>query len=594
MTKENIANIIDGQNLFDSTEITEGLRGNVSDLKVDNGATGWFLTNPIMVRPGDNIIINWYVATPYYGHLWLDKDMNIISGTLVNQNNQSFIVPSNAAYIRITGPTTAIQTGKIEYKQTNRLLMWTIRDLVQLMLDKVVNLFNPSKATDGFFMSAYSSGQGINPYFYITDFIPVMPGSLLHVNQTIVSTKGHVWYDQNKNFISASAGNATLYTVPANAYYVRATGLLSAKADMYIYNTPILSTIIERMQLNEYARYAIHPQGTLTNGLSYAAFPGCVFYNGELVAGFRVSAGHTTPTDETQWGGIVIYTRSADGVWTYRTMLTTAGTTIGGELRDPHFTVTRDGKKLLMSGFTTYTDQNKHDNYIIQLNADFTIASYYVENLATAYMWGGVLETPTGYFLHMAYNGSGTYLKRSTATFDGDVSNLGFSNAATFTVQNQQLSEATLGYHNGKLYMIARNDASATAQSYMAFTQNVEGTDGWSSLAPIGIALHAPTLLPVSNGNYLVFAGAYMDHYTSASDRLRYPIIGLIDTATGEVVCYGKIDSDVIGYSGYCGLVKYSGDEYGLVYYEDKGFTSVYYRKVNIRQVCPAIQYLDY
>ena len=580
------------RNLFDPSKVTEGFRGVVSDTPQHLEAqSGWFITDYLSVEPNDTIEINWWSSAPYYGHIWYDQELNPIGGTVVNQANMSMVVPQGASFVRLSGQTTAFSNGFIKYRKRVTGNSWKLSSIDSINLQSFVNLFDSAKAIDGYAFSRYGSGEIVAANNFITDFIPVMPKSTVFINQQTSNNYGHAWFDRNKNYLSVSVGTSNNFTVPDNAYFMVATGTIATKSTLIIRNTPIIKTIIEREQPNEYARYTLHSHGELEEGFNYAAFPGACFFNGNLVAGYRIAPQHTT-TDT--YGGVVLHTRTPDGIWSKVAYITNAGTTIKGELRDPHLNVTKDGKTLLLSGFTTYTENGteKHDNYIIKLNANFEIVNYYCETAASAWLWGGILETPTGYFLYMSYSSAGCWVNRSTAPFSGDASELSFTQVMSAAVQGQQLSEATLGYFGNRLYMLARNDNLQTMSGYIASTTNLEGTDGWSERTQIGINLHAPVLLPVCGGKYLVFAGAYLDHYTSDADRLRYPTIGLINPDTGTVICHAIVDKDVIGYSGYCGLVYYGGDEFGIVYYEDKGFTAVYYKRVNLRAYCPEMQYM--
>lgn len=588
-----VENLDTDRNLLDLSKVTEGFRGVVSDTPQRlEAASGWFITDYLSVEPNDTIEINWWVATPYYGHIWYDSELKPIGGTLVTEANMTMTVPQNAAFVRLSGNTTALANGIIKYTKRVKENSWEVSALKVLNLPSFVNLFDASKAKDGYAISAYGSGELAAANNFVTDFIPVMPNSTVFINQQTPNNYGHAWFDRNKNYLSVSVGTNNVYTVPENAHFMVATGVTATKSTLSIQNAPIIKTILENEQPNEYARYTLHSHGEIEEGFKYAAFPSACFFNGDLVAAYRIAPGHTTGVT---YGGVVIYTRTPDSIWNKVAYITNSGTNIKGELRDPHLNVTKDGKTLLLSGFTTYTENGteKHDNYIIKLNTNFEIVNYYCETAASAWLWGGILETPTGYFLFMSYSSTGCWVNRSTAAFSGNASELSFTQVMSVAVQGQQLSEATLGYFGNKLYMLARNDVLQTMSAYIASTTNLEGTDGWSERTQIGINLHAPVLLPVCGGKYLVFAGAYLDHYTSDADGLRYPTIGLIDPETGNTICHAIVDKDVIGYSGYCGLVYYGGDEFGIVYYEDKGFTAVYYKRVNLRAYCPEMQYIE-
>ena len=581
-------NLIESENIFDSSKITTGIRGDVSTPSIVAGSD-WFMTDYIPTYQGDVIMTNWNDGSLYYGHIWFDKNKNIISGEASTKNR--YVSPAGSAFVRLTSKTSNLSTAKVEIINEVKNTFWNVARLSEIDTHDLIDVFDPSTVKTGYKLSMYSMVEILSADNYISDYMPVLSGTYVYVSQAPAIVAGHAFYDKSYKFISTHAVSKNVYQVPANACYMKITGVNSTKSDMHVYSISVIKNIIKKDNRNECIRFPLHNMGQIEEGFTYAAFPGATYFNGKIVAAYRIAPEHYTKADE--YGGLAIFEKDNESEWKKVAYITEQGTNIIGELRDPHLSVSRDGNTLFLSGFTGYYVNNvlKQSNYIIILNSNYEITDYYYDNDSEIRMWGNVLETPEGYLLHGAYKfvegaESYSYILRSTTKFEGTVSGLTFEVVKSYEDDTKALSELDLGYHNNKLCCIIRSES---AESIASKTANLEGTSGWEEPTTIGITLHAPVLIPMCTGKYMVFAGAECDNGQTPK---RWPVIGLLDTETMKVVCCGKVDKKINGYSGYCGIVPLGGNEYMDVYYEDYGGTAVYAKKVNLRMICPSMQYI--
>lgn len=370
--------------------------------------------------------------------------------------------------------------------------------------------------------------------------------------------------------------------------------------------------VIPIVDNNPYAKHVLKRPGALSaSGFAHQGFPDVAWCNGNRVLVSRVSASHYTPTNSDEWGGLEIDTISPGGDVTYIKTLTAADIPgLQGELRDCYIYTTRYG--LLMCGWTTYYSGGSaaHDGFLAQLSArSFAVIDSIVNPVTpsisgtdvTLSFTGKPLLTPTGHIIATAYRAGRIWIVRSDDVFDGtNLSEMTYT--ATRLIDNEESTdgnEASLGYNNNTLYLLARNSTSRLA-SCLYRTDNLEGTDGWEVLyeydrATDGIdtVIHSPRLLPHTSTPYLIFAGA---NYRSASKR--NAVLGYIDlSGTPEdkrLPVLGILDS-TLNYGGYTGITSFSGEEFDVAYYQDGKDTTaatalesgLYYRRVSTRMFFP-------
>lgn len=342
---------------------------------------------------------------------------------------------------------------------------------------------------------------------------------------------------------------------------------------------------------NPYSRYTLKEYGKTIDGFSHTAFPNVALFAGKEVVSYAASQLHTTPVDPSNWGGVMIDTRAQDGTWEHVGLIDTTSVGVSGEFRGTDLCVSRDGKTLFLSGFTTYrnvSDPNTdlHDNYILKLNSNFEVVDSYVETNVSKVFCGKCLETPDGYLLQGAYSMGSAIVKRSTTAFDETLSTMAFDSGVELFTQSDN-NEIDIGYWNDKLVAINRRDAYYFRVSY---TSNLEGTSGWTAEAAAssgGFVLHKPTLLPYFSGDYLPFVGAKREDTT-----VRAPVLGLLGLDSNDAIyvkTWGNVDPSITKYSSYSGFVYLGGDVFGMAYYEEDTSwiqSGLYYKHVNLRELC--------
>ena len=597
LTKYPAFNVHQAMDIDDNLNLVQGrLYGNIYT------ATGTTLLTNSDISAGEILYYSFEAEDGAAGYLDILNTSNTrivyigkgSSTGAVNAFEGAYLIPSGFGKI-VTGGSGGL---KNLYLGTKPPYKKVVNDL-----NGVANAIDASKVTSGY--AFQTSGYRLVSLAAgaVTDYIAVKPGQTVTLNSHLSSTTyGHVFYDADKTPISAVNANADnlSITVPSDAAYIRCS-LLAASL-----NSTVILVSDHQQTANEAAdealrrtypyseREVIKAVADDLGGVGqHVAFPAMCYYAGKMYILARYGYQHLTPTNPAQWGGMRIWTRTMDGKLTKLRDLTAANFSgLSGELRDSKILPTRDGRYLILTGWTTYYSGETpvHDNLIAVLDASANVVSYKVFTGATYMLWGNPLHTPEGRIIVCAYNTSGTVVLYRTGVISSfaDISGISLTSVTLAQDTTYPATEATVGYFNDKLVaMIRRENAAASLYTQ---TSNLEGGDGWSTPVAMGIKLNAPVLLPYCAGDKIVFAGAYLDHYTSDADRLRYACIGLYDPATNTAL-FGNVDEAIDGYSGYCGLVKINDSEYGIVYYLEKASTGLYYKKVNIRALIPQMNF---
>lgn len=312
------------------------------------------------------------------------------------------------------------------------------------------------------------------------------------------------------------------------------------------------------------------------DGYPYGGFcGGCVFQGHELYA-FRVAPEHRT--DENDFGHIVFYERLKTNEFVRFELELTYDPLTYGECRDPNLSVSRDGKRLYVSVFTSFNaGGSTHHSIVFVFNANFTQIGMSV--IPNTIFWGNTVETPSGYLLHGEYSGSTLALYKSDQIVtDLNAPSITWTKLTPFTLTaGRTYAEPTLGYFNNKLVMITRT--GGTYASEIAYTYNLEGDDGWGTNAGIGMNLHAPALVPYYEGNLLPCSGSIVDAAITGDASYRKPYFILLDfnNPTASTASYvspvakGLIapNSQTPNFGGYTTLVQLHNDVYGIMYYGD-------------------------
>ena len=449
-------------------------------------------------------------------------------------------------------------------------------------VDYQKNYFDKNTVTSGSYIRGTDGAIVAKTGWAYSDYIPVSPGCLLQFSFNYGSgTYGYAFYSADKTKIS-SAGLNTISTpvvVPNGAFYLRTsvdTGTLDWAA---VYVVPP-----SFHNANAQVRYAVEPAGATVNGYKHNAFPAIIQFHGDEIIAFRSAPAHAT--GETL-GGISLFKRDKRGIVKFVKTITTGSFT--GELRDPGLSVSPDGEKLFLSCFTTYqNDASKHDNVILQLDADLEVVATYIDSNVDTLFCGKTLFTPTNHVLHVGYkSGDGIYLYRSNEVF-GDVAlgSLTFTSSKIVSVSNG--TECDIGYVSNYLAVVLRRE---TPNAMITKTTNLEGTDGWDTVHSLGLLCHAPRILEFCNkGDYLLFCGAYY-----VSSTVRKPVIALYKPATNTLIQYKLIDTEFDSYGCYCDFVIVSDFVVDIVWYNEPkstNTTTVFIERLNLREELPSINHL--
>lgn len=444
-------------------------------------------------------------------------------------------------------------------------------------------------------------GSGLS----VSSYISVTPGQELELDFTMLEsgTWGHAFSALDFSVIYGvySTSENKKLIVPENAAYFRVTIHTSERATAKIYaSSPAIAELKSTVDANNpFNRKELKSRTTTINGFSHVGFPRLAYFNQQEYMIYRCGKKHLPPTETENWAVAQIDTIDPYGTNKHIKALSYSDfTACSGDARDFSIQASRDGEYLFVTGgFTHYTNSDVfYDCVIAVMDKTNTITDYKTFLESSIYFYGKVLMTPTNHIMFTAYNKSQaeSYIYRSTAAFTGTVSDLTFEVVKTISVQG--ISESCIGYCNGKLVLLQRLENLNNAK--MTVTENLEGTDGWSDLADLGLVIESPQVLPYYKGEYLPFAGSCK---TGANNR--YPVFGYIDMTNKVVKCSGNIDASLpTALNGYPDFVNVGGENYDVAYYNDNvsspstqtigAMSAMYYKRINTREIVSGASYI--
>lgn len=424
------------------------------------------------------------------------------------------------------------------------------------------------------------------------DRVPVVPGAKLIVSYWLGSeTYCMTFTAGDGSALPIEANRRIPYTsveggiiVPPDAYWAGYTVPLAHADDAFVYVIPP-----EDYSIHNFDIFPITSIGELVNDQPYNAFPGMTDFNNKRVLCWFSGNDHYN-SDMT--GGITIADIDNNGFLTIHDILTMDNKPWHGVLRGAELSTTRDGKYLLFAGFSNYKVDgvDTYDNVFMRLDDDYSIAEIKVMENASSYVFGKILQTPTGKLICGAYNGHEViHLLSSTMPYDGtNLSGLTFL-AETIMTGVHTISEADICYTPTKLICVAR--VQTTSALYKE-TEDLEGATGWSDYYNIGEIIHAPHMLQYYNSKYIIIVGA---KYIDASTRK--PVIVVYDTNSHTIVDSAILNENVNGFCAYSDIAKDNDNQYGIIYYSDpttgtNNCTQLYYQTVTLSKICPATKYI--
>lgn len=357
---------------------------------------------------------------------------------------------------------------------------------------------------------------------------------------------------------------------------------------------------------NPYQRYPIKHRSQTIDGYRHCAFPSICYFAGKKVITYTLAESHFVPDDPERWGGAKIDIIEGLKVTQSISLMTNMFDGLNGQIGNGNIESSPNGSYLLFAAWTTYYVDGirNFDNIIICFDRDLNIVDYQIikqpTDSAQFKFFGKPIFTPTGHILITGYDyttetaeaDNTVIIWRSDAPFVNGVSNLTFVQASVIT-DYKDAGETSIGYIGNKLVAIFRRNEH---QSYIKFSDDLEGLGEFNSEFAVGVAVHAPRLLQQSiSVDKLFFAGA-----RKFSTSKREASIGYFDMISKTVKELRQIDSVDYNYGGYCDFVPDDDNNFWFVYYaEDSsinnndGNTELFIKRVNVREVLTSLNSND-
>lgn len=235
VTPELFSFVTTSKNLFNKATAISGYEINLLNGTL-TAAASYSASDYIRVSAGTT-----YSRSMSWKMAFYDQNKVFISST---DSGRQITTPANSAYVRVSLLTANINSYQFELGNAETAFVpyevtvkndanlrfpteFINQNFGQIPLNKTdalepgKNLFDKSKATDGFYVLYTSGVLGSNASYTATDFIEVEPNQSYSVNYDAQMA----FYDANKTYISGSngggfAGNKTV-TAPTNAKYAR-------------------------------------------------------------------------------------------------------------------------------------------------------------------------------------------------------------------------------------------------------------------------------------------------------------------------------------------------------------------------------------
>ncbi|WP_142590515.1 SGNH/GDSL hydrolase family protein [Serratia marcescens] len=225
---------ISGKNKYNYKTSLDGKYINEEGVISDNDI--YSLSDYIPVSKGVRYLSNYNIRFASF----FDKDQAYIG---FESAVLSFIVPEDAAFVRVTTPLETKHLMQLEVGGSRTVYESYVDnfrkeniDFAKVSLRAVMgyekgkNLFNPLLAMQGYFINA-SGVLSQSATNCTSDYIPVIGGTDYKANQNLRSV---VYYDESKNRIDGALDITGFFTVPVNCYYIRCSVFLSRMNDTQI------------------------------------------------------------------------------------------------------------------------------------------------------------------------------------------------------------------------------------------------------------------------------------------------------------------------------------------------------------------------
>jgi len=254
-----------GKNLFDEATVTTGYYVNNAYGTLDPHAS-YSASDYIPVKPDTTYTRSSALYMAFY-----DAGRKYISGIGAG-GSKSFTTPSNCSYVRVTITTTAIAGYQLEEGSANteyepygyrvKAEHMPISELISVedvaFIAPAKNLFDYTKATQGYYVNNVTGVLTADPNYYASDWVSVIPGEkYTSGTQRIAfySSKGEA------NFVSGMAYPPSVITIPDGCYWTRFSVLASSYKSFQFARSPIV-TASEPFRLALDSKYAPRPVTT--------------------------------------------------------------------------------------------------------------------------------------------------------------------------------------------------------------------------------------------------------------------------------------------------------------------------------------------
>ena len=210
--------------------------------------TNRFISNKIPIKAGDTIQVkgesnNTSVSMVTFYSIYNDVlETNVNDGT--TDTYYSYTAPTDSAYFRISSKNDlntsivaenyAIMNNKmLDLENEDTFINNTNNDIITSLTNGMTNnLFDSSKALDGYIINTSGIKQETTGNYFLSPFIPIIGNKTIYntVNANGYNFHRIASYDSNYNMISDSyVTSQNYYEIPLTAKYIRFSGNLTYK-----------------------------------------------------------------------------------------------------------------------------------------------------------------------------------------------------------------------------------------------------------------------------------------------------------------------------------------------------------------------------
>lgn len=285
----------------------------------------------------------------------------------------------------------------------------------------------------------------------------------------------------------------------------------------------------------------------LFTGQQHAAFTDLIYYQQQWWCAFRLATNHMS-----QDGRLLVYTSADFKQWQLQQTLTW----VGGDLRDPKFSITPNGDLLLTTGMrwplSNVAEVRLYSvAWLFQSATQAWSETFCPPEYANKWRWSVTWDQQQAYSVAYAGEDWQGALYASVNGLDWQVLVKPF-----FPNPRIYSNESSLAFHRQQAVCIVRRDQSGGAQGLLGIADIPYTQWCWRQLA---ISVGAPKLLRLSNGEWVV-AGRYINHKRFTAKMCLYKL----NIRNGQLKLWRVLPSG--GDCSYAGMVEKDGVLYVSYY----------------------------